>query len=85
LTARLKFGGEAIDVTVYDVSQGGVRIDAVQKLGVGDEVALTFSGMNAITGQIVRHGDGYLGVCFSPAVLRAEELRDLVTKPSRAA
>jgi methyl-accepting chemotaxis protein len=85
LAARLEFGGEAIDVTIYDVSQGGVRIDAVQKLSVGDEVALTFSGMNAITGRIVRHGDGHLGVCFSPALLRAEELRDLVTKPSRAA
>ena len=85
LTARLEFRDEAIDVTVYDVSQGGVRIDAVQKLGVGDEVALTFAGMSAITGQIVRHGDSHLGVCFSPAQLRAEELRDLVTKPSRAA
>jgi hypothetical protein len=33
----------------------------------------------------VRHGDNYLGVCFSPARLRPEELRDLVTKRSQAA
>jgi hypothetical protein len=72
-------------VNVRDVSQGGVRIDAVPNLNVGDEVGLTFAGMNAISGQIVRMNDGYFGVCFTPARLRAEELRDLVTKPSQAA
>ena len=85
LDARLEVGDRAIDVTVFDISQGGARICAVQKLGIGEQVALTFSGMNAITGQIVRHGDNYLGVCFNPARLRPEELRDLVTKRSQAA
>ena len=85
LAARLEVGDRAVDVTVHDISQGGARICAVQKLGIGDQVALTFSGMNAIAGQIVRHGDNYLGVCFNPARLRPEELRDLVTKRSQAA
>ena len=85
LSARLEFAGQPLDVNVYDVSQGGARIDAVPNLNVGDEVALTFPGMNAIAGQIVRMADGHFGVCFTPARLRAEELRDLVTKPSKAA
>ena len=85
LTARLEVGDRAVDVAVHDISQGGARIGAVQKLAIGDQVALTFSGMNAIAGQIVRYGDNYLGVCFNPARLRPEELRDLVTKRSHAA
>ena len=85
LPARLEVGDRTVDVTVHDISQGGARIGAAQKLGIGDQVALTFSGMNSIAGQIVRHGDNYLGVCFNPARLRPEELRDLVTKRSQAA
>jgi methyl-accepting chemotaxis protein len=85
LAARLQFGEQAADVSVYDISQGGARMDALHGLSIGDEVALTFASMNTITGQIVRHDDGKFGVCFAPARLRAEELRDLVTKPSRAA
>jgi len=85
VAAHLEFAGGACDVGVCDVSQGGVCVDAVPGLGVGDAVALTFSGMNAIAGQIVRHSGGHFGVCFTPARLRPEELRDLVTKRSAAA
>jgi methyl-accepting chemotaxis protein len=85
LAARLDAGDRAVDVTVHDISQGGARIGATLKIGVGDQVTLTFSGMNAIAGQIVRSDDNYLGVCFNPAQLRPEELRDLVTKRSQAA
>ena len=53
-------------------------------LAVGDQVALTFPGMKPIAGQIVRGGET-VGVCFMPVRLRPEELRELVTKPSRAA
>jgi hypothetical protein len=85
LTACLEFGEQTVEVTVHDVSQGGARIDAVERLGVGDQIALTFAGMRAIAGQVVRTSGGHLGVCFTPARLRLEELRDQVTKPSRAA
>jgi methyl-accepting chemotaxis protein len=85
LSASLEFAGQALDVAVFDVSQGGARIDVVPNLSVGDEVALTFAGMNAIAGQVVRMNDGHFGVCFTPVRLRAEELRDLVTKPSKVA
>ena len=85
LAARLDVGDRTVDVTVHDISQGGARIYAVQKVTTGDQVTLTFSGMNAISGQIVRHSDNEPGVCFSPARLRPEELRDLVTKRSQAA
>ncbi len=84
LTARLEFGDQAVEVAVHDVSQGGARIEALELLGIGDQVALTFSGMKAIVGQVVRVGD-HVGISFTPARLRLEELRDLVTKPSQAA
>jgi methyl-accepting chemotaxis protein len=83
-TARLEHDGQVFEVAVYDVSLGGARIGAVDGLAVGDQVALTLPGMKTITGEIVREGE-HCGVCFTPARLRPEELRDLVTKPAQAA
>lgn len=85
LTARLDQAEQAIEVMVLDVSEGGVRIDAAENIAVGDQVALTFPGMKAIIAEVVREtGDGF-GLCFAPARLRLEELRDLVTSQERAA
>ncbi|MGA2566541.1 MAG: methyl-accepting chemotaxis protein [Pseudolabrys sp.] len=85
LIARLDRADQAIEVTVLDISEGGARIDAAEDIAVGDQVALTFPGMKAITAEVVREtGDGF-GLCFMPARLRLEELRDLVTSQERAA
>ena len=39
---------------MLDVSEGGARIDAAENIAVGDQVALTFPGMKAITAEVVR-------------------------------
>lgn len=85
LAARLERGGVVADVAVRDVSEGGARIVSADNLKVGDQVELTFPGMKAIAGAIVRNGGDNLGVCFAPSRLRPEELRDLVTAVDRAA
>jgi methyl-accepting chemotaxis protein len=85
LTARLEYGGKAVDVTVLDISEGGARIDAPRSLCVGDHVALTLPGMKAIAADVVRSTKVSFGLCFTPARLRLEELRDLVTAQERAA
>jgi hypothetical protein len=85
LTARLERNDQVVEVTVHDISEGGARIDDPENLAVGDRVALTLPGMKAITAEVVRNsGDGF-GICFKPARLRLEELRDLVTSQERAA
>jgi len=84
LRARLDFGGRVFEVAVHDVSLGGARIAGIDGLKVGDLIALTFAGMKAIAGEIVRSG-AKCGVCFTPARLRPEELRDLVTASAKAA
>lgn len=85
LHARLEWGDHARAVNVLDISEGGARLDAVDSLAVGDRVALTFTGMKAIDAAVVREtGDGF-GLCFAPARLRIDELRDLVTSGARAA
>ena len=66
LSARLETGDRAVEAAVHDVSQGGARINAVKGLGVGDQIALTFLGMNAIAGEIVRGGSQF-GACFTSA------------------
>jgi methyl-accepting chemotaxis protein len=85
LTARLERNGEVAEVAVLDVSEGGALIAAAKNLRVGDQVAVTFSGMKAITAGVVRSNGGNFGLCFTPARLRMEELRDLVTSQVRAA
>ena len=85
LAARLEHDGVVTEVSVHDVSEGGTRIDAVNNLAVGDHVALTFPGMKAIAGTIVRDSGEGFGVSFAPSRLRPEELRDLVTAVERAA
>ena len=85
LTARLERDGEVVEVAVSDISEGGARIDIVEDVAIGDHVALTFSGMKAIAAEVVRSDDDGFGICFKPARLRLEELRDLVTAQERAA
>ena len=84
MTARLERGEQAVDVTVLDISEGGARVFAPENFAVGDQVALTFPGMKAISAEVVRSGDEGLGICFKPARLRLEELRDLVTSQRAA-
>ena len=73
-----------MDVPVHDISEEGARIGVAENLKVNDVIALTFAGMNAIAGKIVRDGGDSFGVWFTPSRLRPEELRDLVTTPQRA-
>jgi methyl-accepting chemotaxis protein len=85
MNARLEYGDKAVNVTVLDISEGGARIDAPRSVCVGDHVALTFPGMKAIAAEVVRSTRDSFGICFRPARLRLEELRDLVTSQERAA
>jgi len=85
LTARLERHEDVVEVVVFDISEGGARIDIVKNIAIGDHVALIFPGMKAIAAEVVRSGDDGFGLCFKPARLRLEELRDLVTSQERAA
>ena len=85
LTAQLGRGDQIFEVAVHDISEGGARIGAVANLALGDQVALAVPGMKAITAEVVRNTEDSFGLCFKPARLRLEELRDLVTAQERAA
>jgi methyl-accepting chemotaxis protein len=85
LTALVERGSEAVAVTVHDISEGGARIDMVGNIAVGEQLALTFPGMKAVAAEVVRDGGDSFGLCFTPARLRLEELRDLVTAKEQAA
>jgi hypothetical protein len=85
LTACLEYEGGFANVSVLDISEGGTRVDGRADIAVGDQIALTFPGMKAITGAVARKGVEDLGICFAPSRLRPEELRDLVTALERVA
>ncbi len=85
LTALLTVGDQSSEVRVFDVSISGARIQRLANLAVGSRVALTFKGMSPLAGRVVRDADDGWGICFEPARLRPEELRDLVTTQTAAA
>ena len=85
LNALLEWNGNKIDATILDVSQGGARLAASASFSVGDPVALFFKGLNQIAGTIVRDDGDSFGVSFAPALLRPEELRNLIAAPEQAA
>jgi len=80
LSATISCGDRTVAVRVFDVSEGGVRIERLEGIQIGDRLTVVFDGMRAIEGHIVREASGHeFGISFSPATLRLEELRDLVT------
>jgi methyl-accepting chemotaxis protein len=85
LIASLERDLGAVDVAVRDISEGGARIDAPRSLCVGEHVALTFPAMKRLTAEVVRSTRDSFGLCFTPARMPLEELRDLVTSQERAA
>ncbi len=84
LTAVLEQNGRHAEARVYDVSEGGACIECIPGLAAGDKVTLSFKGMHSVAGEIVRDGSDRLGVCFTPAHLRLDELRELVTMSAAA-
>jgi hypothetical protein len=85
ITAQLEWMERSSTVTVYDVSEGGARLGPVDGLALGHQVQLTFPGMKPINADVVRESDEGFGLCFAPARLRIEELRDLVALGEQAA
>lgn len=84
--ARLERDDEVVEVTVLDIGEGGALIDIVENVAIGDHVVLTFpGGVTAIAAEAVRSGGDGFRICFNPACLRLEDLRDLVTSQARAA
>ena len=83
--ARLERDDEVVEVTVLDIGEGGALIDIVENVAIGDHVVLTFPGVKAIAAEAVRSGGDGFRICFKPACLRLEDLRDLVTSQERAA
>jgi methyl-accepting chemotaxis protein len=67
------------DVRVFDISEGGARIETQEGLAVGTRLVLTFHGLHPVAGKVVRVGEDSLGVCFEPQKLKMEEVRRLIT------
>jgi len=84
LTGYLEWSGGHADVRVFDISEGGACIERVPGRAIGDAVTLSFKMMNPIAGELVRDASSRFGVCFRPARLRLEELRELVTVSAAA-
>jgi methyl-accepting chemotaxis protein len=78
-SATVEANGKRMASRVFDISEGGARIERLATLALGDTVTLTFDGLQAVTGTIVRDaGDGF-GVRFQPSNLKPEEVRHLIS------
>ena len=66
LRARLLLSGQAeIDVTIHDISRGGVALQCAVKAECGSEATLVLPGTDeAVAARVVRAYDGLLGLVF---------------------
>jgi methyl-accepting chemotaxis protein len=63
---------------VWDISEGGARIERLAWLALGDTVTLNFQGLHPVAGTLVRDaGDSY-GIRFQPSNLKPDEVRHLI-------
>jgi methyl-accepting chemotaxis protein len=79
VSASIETNGRRLAARVFDISEGGARLEHVAGLALGDTVTLTFHGLQPITGTIVRDGGDSFGVRFQPSNLKPEEVRHLIS------
>ncbi len=78
VTAGLEVGGRRLDICVFDVSEGGARIERVPDIPIGTPIVLQFQGLRPVEGTVVWVGRDGLGVRFEPSKLMIDEVRHLI-------
>ena len=78
LSATVETAGHQEIARVFDIGEGGARIERLAWLALGDTVTLNFQGLHPVAGTLVRDaGDSY-GVRFQPSNLKPDEVRHLI-------
>jgi methyl-accepting chemotaxis protein len=78
LSATIGIAGHQEIARVFDIGEGGARIERLAWLALGDTVTLNFQGLHPVAGTLVRDaGDSY-GVRFQPSNLKPDEVRHLI-------
>jgi methyl-accepting chemotaxis protein len=78
VSAIVAVDSKRASVRVFDIGEGGARIEHLVWLALGDTVTLTFPGLHPVAGTIVRDGGDSYGVRFQPSNLKPEEVRHLI-------
>jgi methyl-accepting chemotaxis protein len=78
LGAAIEFDGQQRQIRVLDIGEGGARVEQIPGLATGKRVTLTFKGLHAVEGIIVRDGVDSFGIRFEPSKLKVEEVRHLI-------
>jgi methyl-accepting chemotaxis protein len=78
LSATIEAAGHQEIARVFDISEGGARIERLAWVNLGDTITLNFQGLHPVAGTLVRDaGDSY-GVRFQPSNLKPDEVRHLI-------
>jgi methyl-accepting chemotaxis protein len=77
-TATVESGSKKAIAQVFDISEGGARIEHLPALALGDTVTLAFEGLHPVAGTIVRDSGDSFGVRFQPSNLKPDEVRHLI-------
>jgi hypothetical protein len=78
VSATVEAAGHQEIARVFDISEGGARVERLAWLTLGDTVTFNFQGLQPVAGTLVRDaGDSY-GVRFQPSNLKPDEVRHLI-------
>lgn len=69
LSGRLRIGkGEAIDIRIRNLSEGGLMAEGAPPLAIGAAVTVELRNLGAISGKIAWYVDDRAGVAFDVAI-----------------
>jgi hypothetical protein len=78
VTAGVEIAGRKGEVRVFDVSEGGARVERVPEAAIGTPIVIHFKGLRPVEGTVVWIGGDGLGVRFEPSKLMIDEVRHLI-------
>lgn len=85
LAARMRAGdGEATDIRVRNLSEGGLMIDGAPPMAIGTELVVELRNIGPVPGKVAWYIDGRAGVAFDVPIDPIKARKPVATRAASA-